>query len=154
MAAPTFTLTTGDGFAARIGTTREELAGAKLTFTTNVRLGGMVVIDDGMELAEKVTATLDEDGKLNGDTGITLLAHDESLNLGGPLEWQVSFSNVRHRGFDKVVTPWWFDAPGNGETLTLTDVMPPPGQTWYGIYEIDGGTPFSTSTAHADGGGI
>ncbi len=154
MAAPTFTLTTGDGFAARIGTTREELAGAKLTFTTNVRLGGMVVVDDGMELAEKVTAILDEDGKLNGDTGIVLLADDPSLNLGGPLEWKVSFSGVRNRGFDKAVTPWWFDAPPVGSSLTLTDVMPPPGQTWYGVYAIDGGTPFSSSTARADGGGI
>ena len=154
MAAPTFTLTTGDGFASRIGTTREELAGAKLTFRTNVTLGGMVVIDEGMELTEKVTVTLDEDGKINGDEGVVLLADDPSLNLGGPLEWQVSFSGVRNRGFAKVVKPWWFDAPPDGESLTLTDVMPPPGQTWYGVYTIDGGTPFSTSTARADGGGI
>ncbi|MGB0877551.1 MAG: hypothetical protein ACPGXI_10880 [Mycobacterium sp.] len=128
MAAPTFTLTTGDGFAARIGTTREELAGAKLTFRTNVTLGGMVVIDDGMELIDKVVVTLDENGKINGDNGVVLLANDDSLNLSSPLEWQVSFSGVTNRGFEKVITPWSFDAPGDGESINLTDVMPPPGQ--------------------------
>lgn len=128
MAAPTFTLTTGDGFAARIGTTREELAGAKLTFKSNVTFGGLVVVDDGMELLDKVVVTLDDDGKINGDTGVVLLAHDDSLNLSEPLEWQVSFSGVTNRGFDKVITPWWFDAPGDGGSINLTDVMPPPGQ--------------------------
>lgn len=129
MAAATFTLTTGDGFAARVGTTRDALAGARMIFKSNVKLGGVVSIDDGLEVVGDVVVLLDEDGKLNGDTGITLLADDESLNLSEPLEWQVTIKGARTQGFNRTITPFWFDAPESGASLALVDVAPPPGQT-------------------------
>lgn len=128
MAAATFTLKAGDGLAARIGTTRTELAGVQVMLKAGIRTGGMVVIDEGLEVIDNVIVILDGDGKINGDTGVELLADAESLGLSAPLEWQVSFKGATSRGFAKPLTPWSFDAPASGATVNLADVMPPPGQ--------------------------
>ena len=128
MAAPLFTLTAGDGLAARIGVTREALAGAKLVLKSNIKRGDMVVIDGGLELVDDVTITLDEDGKINDDTGIQLLADDESLGLENSLQWQVNIKNARAQGFAKSVTSWWINAGANGATVSLDDQAKVPGQ--------------------------
>lgn len=156
MAAPTFTLLAGDGLASRIGVTREALSGARLTLRSNVQNGGLVTVDDGMELVERVIVDLDEDGKINGDTGIVLLADAESLNVGEPLKWQANLTGVAVQGFPRIVRPFWFRAPENGETLNLASVVPQSNTAGVGWRErlIDGGTPSSNGIESADGGGI
>lgn len=128
MAAPLFTLTAGDGLAARIGVTREALAGAKLVLRSNIKRGEMVVIDGGLELVDDVPVTLDEDGKINGDTGVQLLADDPSLGLENSLQWQINIKNARSQGFSKSVTSWWINAGSTGSTVSLDDQAKVPGQ--------------------------
>lgn len=129
MAAPQFTLKAGDGFAARLGVDRSALPGVKVTFKPNITRGGLVTVDDGMELVEDVVIHLDSNGKLNGNTGIALLANDASLGLVEPLEWRVVCSGFRNEnGFERHIAAFSFDAPGDGDEINLADMVPPPGQ--------------------------
>lgn len=129
MAAPLFTLVTGDGFHSRIGAAPEAMAGAKIIFKASFRSGELVRID-GMERVEQVVNYLDEDGKLNGDGGIQLLANDPSLNLEEPFQWNVEITGVRTEGFERAVKAFAFEAPLAGVTRRLELELPQPGQNW------------------------
>lgn len=128
MTLPTFTLVVGDGFASRIGTTRTALAGATVVLKTNIGAGGLLRIDSGIEHIETVVTTLDEDGKLNGDTGIELLANDDSLNINDPLEWEITILGAKSQGFTRIINPFSFPAGEAGSTVNLELVLPAPGQ--------------------------
>ncbi len=133
MAIPKFTLTAGAGFASRIGVDRAALAGARLTLKSNVKDGQLVVIDDGLERVEDVTVTLDDDGKINGDLGVELLADDASLDLDSPLKWQVTVSGARSQGFSRSLRSWWIDAGLDGATVDLSTAVPAVGTTATGL---------------------
>lgn len=134
MAQPTFTLTAGDGLASRIGTTRAALAEARVVFTTSIRSGELVRIDDGVERIEKVVVNLDSQGKINGDTGIQLTADDPSLGIERVgLEWRVAVYGARSQGYDRPIKEFSFLAPSAGETVSLADKVPTAGQDrWLG----------------------
>lgn len=150
MAAPLFTLTAGDGLAARIGVTREALAGAKLVLRSNIKRGEMVVIDGGLELVDDVPVTLDEDGKINGDMGVQLLADDPSLGLENSLQWQVNIKNARSQGFSKSVTSWWIDAAADGGTVSLDEQPKVPGQVATGSTRGPRGFPLDDLSREGD----
>jgi hypothetical protein len=133
MAAPMFTLVAGDGLASRIGSTREALAGAQLTLKPNIKKGDTVVIDDGLETIENVILFLDEDGKINGDTGVELLADDVSLALANPLQWQINIRGAKAQGYTRVVSSWWIDAGVDDSTVSLENEPKAVGQTAYGL---------------------
>lgn len=129
MAQPTFTLTAGDGFHSRIGVTQLSMAGAKIIFKASFLNGELVPIE-GMERVEQVVKYLDSNGKLNGNTGIQLLANDSSLNLDEPFQWNVEITGVRTDGYQRVVKSFAFEAPLAGLTRSLEDEVPSPGQHW------------------------
>lgn len=115
--------------ASRIGVTREALAGARLTLKSNIARGDMLVIDGGLELIDEVTLLLDEDGKINGDTGVELLADDPALGLENTLQWRVSISGAKSQGFSRSVASWWIDAGADGATVSLDEQPKAVGQT-------------------------
>lgn len=128
MAVPLFTATAGAGFASQSGATRVVLAGATLILRSNVAAGELVSIDGSLERVEAVVVTLDGDGKINGDTGIQLLADDVSLGLARPLQWQADIRVARSQGFYRPANPFWFNAGTSGSTVNLTAVARVPAQ--------------------------
>lgn len=127
MAIPEFTLTAGpDGFSRVMGgvsMTAESLEGLEVTFTPNIMGGQFLLVDGGQRFIDSVTVTLDEDGKINGDTGIKLLANDDGLDLEKPIQWTISFDkDFRFDGFKRQFSKWSFIAPGNGETKGLHEL--------------------------------
>lgn len=123
MSLPSFTLIAGDGFASRIGVTRETLSGAVLQLKSNIKSGELLRVGGGMERIETVTIALDEDGKINGDEGIDLLA----VEAFEALEWQVSVVGAKSQGFSRVVNSFTFDAGRSGSTVRLDEQVPEPG---------------------------
>lgn len=126
MAAPLFTLKIGDGLGAHIGSSEELFAAATMTLTSNIKDGHMVLVDGKLRTVPAVTVTLDEDGKLNGDTGIQLLAHDDSLGLdsGQRLQWNIAVRGAKQRGFTQTVRKWTIDAGEDGDIKDLADEPP------------------------------
>jgi hypothetical protein len=133
MAIPTFTLTAGEGLHQLVGVTSTALAGAVLKFTCNLTPGELLALEGGLDIIDSVQVTLDAAGKINGDTGIVLLADDPVLDLAHPLQWRVEVSKAKINGFPKPVTAWSFFAGSAGDTLLLAEVAHVPGQTATGL---------------------
>lgn len=131
MAAPLFTLKIGDGLGAHIGASEELFAEATVILTPNIPNGNMVLVDGNLRTVPAVPYTLDSDGKLNGNTGIQLLADDPSLGLdsGSHLQWHVSIRGAKQRGFHQTVKEWWIPAGTAGSTVELSEVPPTVGTT-------------------------
>lgn len=111
------------------------LAGMNFTFVCNIETGTFLpTTDGGMHLVMPVPARVDSSGvlcrvdpitNLIGAPGVPLLADDPSLGLDTPLQWQV----LPDRTFNvlgSIVEPkqWWFDAPADGTTRTLSSLTP------------------------------
>lgn len=124
MAAPLFTLKIGDGLGAHVGASQELFNGATITLTPNIKDGDLVLVDGNLRTVPKVTYTLDSNGKLNGDTGIQLLADDPSLGLDNPLQWKVTVTKARQKGFTQAVKEWSVVAGSDGDTVDLADEPP------------------------------
>lgn len=138
MADPIFTLTAGEGLHQLVGVERTALAGAVLEFTCNLTPGELLALDGGLDIVDTVRVKLDNDGKINGDTGVDLLADDPSLNLEHPLQWRVKITGAKANGFPKAVTAWSFEAPGDGETAALDSLAHVPGQSATGSVRVFG----------------
>jgi hypothetical protein len=72
-----------------------------------------------------VKARLDEDGVLKtiqGDVGVKLVANTPVLGLGGPLIYDVWFSNVVYNKSSQGIDPFGFYAPTASSTVNLASV--------------------------------
>ena len=142
MTIPTFTVTgsifdlldaDADGAVEAVA-----LEGAIVTFTPNTR-GQFVSVNDVLYRPEPVSATVDDEGKINGDDGVTLLANDESLDLEIPLQWRVSVSALPESGFNREPKPFWFEAAEDGDTKTIGELAAVPGTSATGFSKGDKG---------------
>lgn len=124
MAAPLFTLVVGDGLGAHIGADEEFFENATAILTPSIRDGDVVPVDGKLRTVPAVTVVLDADGKINGDSGVDLLADDPSLGLDNPLQWTVSFKRARAQGFARHVKEWTITAGTDGSTVDLAEVPP------------------------------
>lgn len=140
MAAPQFTLKVGDGLGAHIGASEELFAGASAILTPNIKDGNMVLVDGKLRAVPAVPVTLDSNGKLNGNTGIQLLADDPSLGLdeGSHLEWHIKIKGAKQRGFRQTVKEWWIPAGTAGTTVDLATAPPVVGTTAVGSRGVPG----------------
>lgn len=130
---------TCDDLAALIGVSETSLAGTEVRFTCNINDGELLAIGEVLCRVEQVRGIINSEGALedlNGNPGVTLLASDVNIVLDEPLQWKVSFSRVVVDGFKRAVHPFWFEAPGDGETEDLSTLAPAPGQ-----YEHQAGPP-------------
>lgn len=134
MTIPTFTLKLAGGLATLSGATETPLKGKVLVFTSNVREQDILNIDGALRKVLSRRVALDEDGKLNGDAGIDLLANDASLGLENSLEWQVSIEGMR-------TARWAFTAPAAGATVDLATVAPVAGAVATGVIRGPEGPP-------------
>ena len=124
MAAPTFTLKVGDGLGAHIGVEEEFFAGATAILEPNIKDGDVVPVDGKLRTVEPVVVTLDANGKINGNTGVDLLADDPSLGLDNPLQWKITVRKARARGFSRAVREWSILAGSSGDVVDLAQVPP------------------------------
>lgn len=92
-----------------------------IILTPNTR-GQVVSIGADLYRPEPVAVDLDQDGGLNGDDGIELLAALEALE--SPLQWNVQI--VAEAGFPRPPASFWFDAPAAGQVVYLGSVSPSP----------------------------
>lgn len=120
MTIPTFTLT---GSALDLLDTDDPTPLESVTLTPNTR-GQVVSISGVLYRPEPITVTLDEDGKINGDTGIELLANGDDVDLEAPLQWQVQVNTTT--GFPRQPKAFWFEAGVDGEIVNLGDVSVSP----------------------------
>ncbi|QZT61228.1 sialate O-acetylesterase [Mycolicibacterium austroafricanum] len=133
MAAPLFTVKVGDGLGAHIGADEDMFAGATCVLTSSIKDGDVVPVDGKLRTVPPVTVILDENGKINGNTGIQLLADDPSLGLDNPLQWKVTIKRARAQGFTRTVKEWWIEAGANGATVDLATEPPVVGSTAVGV---------------------
>ncbi len=124
MAAPTFTLKVGDGLGAHIGADEELFNGATVVLEPSIDDGAQVLVDGKLRTIPPVVTKLDADGKLNGTTGIELLADDPSLGLEGTLHWTITVKKARALGFSRTVKQWTIVAGEDGDTIDLATVPP------------------------------
>ena len=127
MTIPTFVL---KGSALDLLDTDDPTALDSITLTPNTR-GQMVSIAGVLYRPEPITITLDEDGTINGDVGVTLLANDPTLELESPLQWHVQLATSE--GFPRQPKPFWFEAPEDGDVVQLGDVSVVPLLTPQGL---------------------
>lgn len=133
MAAPLFTLKVGDGLGAHIGADEDLFSGATCVLTSSIKDGDVVPVDGKLRTVPPVTVTLDENGKINGNTGIQLLADDPSLGLDNPLQWTITIKRARAQGFTRPVKQWTIVAGADGETVDLATEPPVVGSTAVGV---------------------
>ncbi len=120
MTIPTFTL---KGSALELLDTDDPTALDSITLTPNTR-GQTVSIGGVLYRPEPITVTLDEDGTINGQLGVRLLANDPSVELDSPLQWRVQLTTSE--GFPRQPKPWWFEAGAANTTVLLAEVSPSP----------------------------
>jgi hypothetical protein len=115
------------------------LAGLKGTFTPNLK-PGFYPVGDGTYLVQPVHFVIDDDGKLNGDSGIELLSAVDGV---ANLMWSISFDRARLNGLLLDIPAWSFAALGNGETAAINSLVAVKQgtTTWTGIgapgYPVD-----------------
>jgi len=148
MTIPTFTLkgniydlldTNNDGSVDTVA-----LTSATVTFTPNTK-GQFLAIGDNLYRPEAVTVTVDGTGRINGASGVVLLANDDSLNLVIPLQWNVSLTMVSD--FPRRPRPFWFEAPTAGSSVTLGSVAAIPATTATGFSRGPAGPTGATGPA-------
>lgn len=126
MSTPLFTLKSRDGFGALVAATRQTDVIPKILLRCNIDLGNLLLIPDvGLSSIEAVEVELDNDGKINGDTGIQLLANEaDELGLTNNVEWTISFPlpGIRVNGVTHALSSWSFTAGADGETIYIEDV--------------------------------
>ena len=131
------------------------IGGVLLTFTSNIGDGELLSLDDASQLIAPKSVQLDSDGKINGDTGVQLLANDPVLGLSTPLEWTVSAQYPRSAGSDRrTIRSWTFEAPAAGQTQDLADALPVVGSVGQGVMRGDPGPANELSVGTVTGGAV
>lgn len=112
------------------------LAGLTGTFTPNL-VPAIYPVGDwqgtSAYLIEPINFIVDSDGKFNGTKGVELLAN--SVVGVGRLQWCISFDRFTFNGERLEISPWWFDARQDGETVELQNLMSVNrrGSSWLGV---------------------
>jgi hypothetical protein len=115
MTVPYFTVTGGDGVIDLLGIEETPLEWAEVHFTPKLPSGTVLHIDDKLYRPRRLTVIADEDGQFTA----ALLANDPALDLPKPLEYEVSFTNVKRDGVAFPIKAWSFVAPNAGVTSEL-----------------------------------
>lgn len=135
MAALTFFTVTAYGFAMRVDYTDvgtdPDLQPISATVEFKPRLSKRHLLQapsyttPALIALAPVKARLDEDGVLKtiqGDAGVKLVANTNVLGLGGPLIYDVLFSNVVYNKSNQGIDPFGFYAPTTAVTVDLSTV--------------------------------
>jgi hypothetical protein len=137
MTVPTFTLTgTVDSL---VGDTLSGLEGTEVGFRPNLPTGSLLDVDGVVISVRAVSVTVGSGGVI---PSTSLLADDPSLGLATPLQWQVKIE-----GFP----PFWFNAPDDGTSIDLADIVPVAGVVAHGNAASSGGGGGGTGPAGPTG---
>lgn len=136
MPLPSFTVT-GNIYDILGATVGSELigsppAGATVLFESNIPRNDVVTFDGDVYRVPPTPGVITAEGSILHDgQPILLLANDSGLNVE-ELQWTVTVRQSPGRGGRKVIS-FTFDAPEDGETINLADVVPVPNAPVVGV---------------------
>lgn len=141
MALPSFTLTGNlKEIVSDVDTgelTEAVLSRASIVFESNVGSDTLITWEDTAYAVEAIVGRIDTTGAIVNIDGapLELLAQDDGLNVTG-LQWRVSItiptSSIPPLA-RKQIRPFWIDAPNDGDTVDLAEVLPVPGLAIQGV---------------------